>query len=142
MEWLYSRRRGPEWKQGWTGQTIGSISLPPSPLLIIFAIVTLLLWLSQYTNYKAELHHSAVNFQFFIFLLPTFLILLLMASYAANWMPNLRFRQPPRRIDPVRSAEGSSQPWGIAVFVVLLLVLLSYQSSFHSKWFGPLRRSD
>ncbi|EEF33128.1 uncharacterized protein LOC8285145 [Ricinus communis] len=141
MEWFYPRRRGPEWKQGWTGQTLGSISIPPPPLLVIFGIVILLLWLSQYTDYKAQLHHSAINFQLFLFLLPVLLILLI-ASYSTNWMPYFRLRQPRSGRESVRSAEGSSQPWGIAAFVAVLLVLLSYQSSFHSKWFGPLWRSD
>ncbi|KAK2983783.1 hypothetical protein RJ640_017186 [Escallonia rubra] len=35
-----------------------------------------------------------------------------------------------------------ASPWGVAVLVVVLLVLVSYQSSVHSKWFAPLRRSD
>lgn len=138
MEWFYPKRRGPEWKQGWTGQTLGSISTPPFPLLTIFGIVIFLLWLSQFTDYKARLHHSAINFQIFLFLLPLLLIFL-MASYSTNWL--LYFRLRPQQPDSVRHTGGSS-PWGIAIFVLVLLMLLSYQSSFHSKWFGPLWRSN
>ncbi|KAJ6927370.1 hypothetical protein NC651_011432 [Populus alba x Populus x berolinensis] len=137
MEWFYPKRRGPEWKQGWTGQTVASMAPPPFPLLAIFGIVISLLWLSHYTGYKAQLRHSAVNLQIFLFLLPILLILF-MASYSTDWLLYYRLRDSPHDSAP-RST--SSFPWGIAVFVVLLLMLLSYQSSFHSKWFGPLRGS-
>ena len=130
MEWFYTRRRGPEWKQGWTGQTLGSISTPPLHLLTIFGIVVVLLWFSHYTGYKTQLRTTAMNFQLFLFLLPILLVLL-MASNSSGW----RFNCPLSRSD-----HGGS-PLGIASLVVLLLVLLSYQSSFQSKWFGPLWRS-
>lgn len=131
MEWFYPKRRGPEWKQGWKGQTIASISVPSIHLLTVFAIVLILLWFSQFTNYKAQLHHTAINFQLLIFLLPVLLILL-MASYSN--VGSYSFRVP--------CLQAGGSPWGVASLVVLVLVLLSYQSSFHSKWFGPLRRSD
>ena len=138
MEWFYPKRRGPQWKQGWTSQTVASISAPSFHLLAIFSIVMVLLWLSQSTGYKAELQQTRVNFQLFLFLLPILLICF-MASYSSSWLFNFQLRRP-RPEAPMQPA-GSS-PWGVAIFVVLLLVLLSYQSSFHSKWFGPLRSSD
>ncbi|KAF5752032.1 hypothetical protein HS088_TW02G01052 [Tripterygium wilfordii] len=130
MEWFYTRRRrGPEWKQGWTGQTLSSISTPPLPLLTIFGIVIVLLWLSQYTEYKAELHQRTTNFQLFIFLLPILLIIF-MASYSA--IGRFSYWQSQNL--------GGGSPWGIAILVVLVLLLVCYQSYFHSKWFGPLWR--
>ncbi|KAK2983786.1 hypothetical protein RJ640_017189 [Escallonia rubra] len=63
MDWFYPKRRGPEWKQGWTSQTLYSISTPPLPLLAIFAIVVFLLSISQYTNYKSQLNNTMINFQ-------------------------------------------------------------------------------
>ena len=138
MEWFYPKRRGPEWKQGWTGQTMGSVSSPPLPLLAIFGIVISLLWLSHYTGYKAQLHHSAINLQIFLVLLPILLILF-MASYSTNWLLYYRLRSSQHDSDPRSSG---SFPWGIAIFVVVLLMLLSYRSTFHSKWFGLLQGSD
>ncbi|XP_012084459.1 F-box protein At5g07610 [Jatropha curcas] len=111
MEWFYPKRRGPDWKQGWAGQTMNSISTPPPSLLTIFGIVILLLWLSQYTGYKAQLRHSAINFQLFIFLLPILLILLLACS-STNWMLYFRHRQP--QPDSARPDSGSS-PWGFTL---------------------------
>ncbi|KAK4562414.1 hypothetical protein RGQ29_005052 [Quercus rubra] len=130
MEWFYTRRRGPEWKQGWTGQTLGSISTPPLHLLTIFGIVFVLLWFSHYTGYKTQLRTTAMNFQLFLFLLPILLVLL-MASNSSGWRFNF----------PLSRSDHGGSPLGIASLVVLLLVLLSYQSSFQSKWFGPLWRS-
>ncbi|PON55102.1 Transmembrane protein [Parasponia andersonii] len=138
MGWFYPKRRGPQWKQGWTSQTVASVSAPSFHLLAIFSIVMVLLWLSQYTGHKAQLQQTAVNFQLFVFLLPVLLIVF-MASYSSCGLFNFRFRRP--RPDTPMQPAGSS-PWGVAVFVALLLVLLSYQSSFHSKWFGPLWSSD
>ncbi|GMY05533.1 Transmembrane protein [Fagus crenata] len=127
MEWFYTRRRGPEWKQGWTGQTLSSISTPPLHLLTIFGIVIGLLWFSQYTGYQAQLKSTAINFQLVLFLFPIFMIFLI-ASNSSSWRFNF----------PLLRSEHGGSPLGIAFLVVLLLVLLSYQSSFQSKWFGPL----
>ncbi|XVE67107.1 hypothetical protein DITRI_Ditri08aG0133800 [Diplodiscus trichospermus] len=137
MEWVYPRRRGPQWKQGWTGQTLSSVSAPPLPLLTIFGIVVVLLWLSPCTDYKAQLHNTAINFQIFLLLLPMLLILF-MISYSSYG--GFAFWQQRPEHESVHRSGGS--PWRIAMVVGVLFVLLSYQSSFHSKWFGPLWRSN
>lgn len=124
MEWVYPRRRGPQWKQGWTGQTLSSISSPPLPLLTISGIVFVLLWFSQYTGYKAQLHQTAINFQIFLLLLPVLLIFF-MISFSSGG--RFAFWQ--------HATVEQSPPWGIAMLVGLLVLLLSYQSWFHSKWF-------
>ena len=135
MEWFYPRRRGPQWKQGWTGQTLSSVSAPPLPLLTIFGIVIVLLWLSQYTDYKAQLHHTAINFQLFLLILPILLIFFMISFSSSE-----RFAFGPRRLEHETVHRSGGSPWGIAMLVGVLFVLLSYQSSFHSKWFGPLWR--
>ncbi|GFS42806.1 hypothetical protein Acr_00g0081770 [Actinidia rufa] len=127
MEWLYPKRRGPEWKHGWTEQTLASITTPPLPLLAIFAIVIFLLCLSQYTNYKAQIQHSMINFQLVLFLLPVLLIFVLLSGFTSGRF-NIRALSPDHR--------SGGFPWPVAVLVVVLLVLVSYQSSFHSKWLG------
>ncbi|KAK6253825.1 hypothetical protein QUC31_015545 [Theobroma cacao] len=96
-----------------------------------------LLWLSPYTNYKARLHHTAINLQLFIVLLP-FLLILFMISFSSS--RRLAFWQ--QRLEHETVHRSGGLPWGIAMLVGVVLVLLSYQSSFHSKWFGPLWRSD
>nr|DAD41156.1 TPA_asm: hypothetical protein HUJ06_015479 [Nelumbo nucifera] len=136
MGWFYTQRRGPEWKQGWTGRTLGSISAPPPPLLVIFAIVILFLSLSRYTDYRAQMQHAMISFQFLLFLLPVVLIFVV-RSMATNGRFVLRLPRPEH--DSIHRVGGS--PWGVAALVVVLLVMISYQSSFHSHWFRPLWRS-
>ncbi|KAK3001088.1 hypothetical protein RJ639_021461 [Escallonia herrerae] len=135
MDWFYPKRRGPEWKQGWTSQTLHSISTPPLPLLAILAIVVFLLSISQYTNYKSQLNNTMISFQVFLLLVPVLLIFFIRSGVASGrfnfWLPRPR--------QEVGYRTGAS-PWGVAVLVVVLLVLVSYQSSVHSKWFAPLRR--
>ncbi|KAL7236968.1 hypothetical protein ACSBR1_020121 [Camellia fascicularis] len=137
MEWLYPKRRGPEWKQGWTGQTLASISIPPFPLLAIFAIVIFLLSLSQYTNYKAQMQHTMINLQLFLFLLPILLIVIMLSGLTSGRF-NFWFLQSEH--NPTHRSErgGGGSPWGVAILVVVLLLLVSYQSSFQSKWFGSV----
>ncbi|KAK6916683.1 hypothetical protein RJ641_019544 [Dillenia turbinata] len=83
MDWVLYKRRGPEWKHGWAGRTMASISMPPLPLLAIFTIVIFLLSMSQYSGYKAQLHYSIVSFQLLPFLIPI-LLLFLMASISVQ----------------------------------------------------------
>lgn len=140
MDWVYPKRRGPDWKQSWTSQTLSTISSPPLPLLAIFAIVLFLLSLSQYTTYKSQLNHTKLNFQLFLFLVPVLLIFVMRSSLVTNEMFNFRAWWGPqlRRDVADQRPAGSSgaSPWGVAILVVVLLVLVSYHSSFHSKWFG------
>ncbi|KAH7835469.1 hypothetical protein Vadar_026386 [Vaccinium darrowii] len=131
MEWFYPRRRGPGWKHGWTIQTLTSISTPPLPLLAVFAIVIFLLSLSQYTTYKAQMQHTMMNFQLFLFLLPVLLIFIVLPG-----LMSLRFSLRALRPEHGHAKQSGGSPWGVAVLVVVLLLLVSYQSSFHSKWFG------
>ncbi|GAB4838474.1 hypothetical protein Ancab_028018 [Ancistrocladus abbreviatus] len=138
MDWIH-RRRGLESKQGWRGQTLASISTPPLHLLAVFAIVILLLSFSHHADYKAQLQR---NTQFLSFLLPFILVFLvghLLMSGGFYYFLHSRSGHGPIHRSPAAAAEAAASfPWGVAALVVVVLVLLSYQSAFHSKWFGPL----
>lgn len=143
MDWIHTKRRGPEWKRGWKDQTLSSISPPPLPLLAVFAIVIFLLSLSQYSTYKEQMNYTVTNFKILLFLMPLLLIffmrsnLLSSGAWAHLWAPSQNGQQVRREL--ARGVSGF--PWSVAVVLVALLVLVSYQSSFHSKWF-PFGRSD
>ncbi|MCL7043152.1 hypothetical protein MKW94_020951 [Papaver nudicaule] len=149
MGWFWSERRGPEWKQGWTSNTFSNTSLPPLPLLAIFAIVLLFLSISQYTGYKAQMEHTMFNFQIFLFILPVILIFVVRSmssdvngrSYVFRF-PRLRPSQHHQDSGQASTNAGSSSPWGVAAIVMVLIVMIFYKSSFDSQWFRPLRRSD
>lgn len=142
MDLIHSRRRVPEWKQGWSNQTLGSMSAPPLPLMAIFAIVIFLLSISQYSAYKEQMQSTMVGLKLVLLLVPVILIFVLSSSLVAGgglnfWSPRRDGRR--ERWDLGRGLSGF--PWGVAVLVLVLLVLVSYQSSFHSKWF-PFGSSD
>lgn len=139
---MYPKRRGPEWKHGWTGQTLSNISAPPLPLLALFGIVVFLLAVSQYTNYKSRLNNTKINFQLFLLLVPVLLIFFMRSGLTSGRL-RFNFWAPQLRPDSSAQRGGTgASPWGVAMLLVLLLVLVSYQSAFHSKWFAPLWRSD
>lgn len=132
------KRRGPEWKRGLTtGETMTSFSLPPAPLLAMFAIVVFFLLISQGSRYKEQFEYASMMFQLLLYLTPVFLIFLVRSSFT-SW--RFDFWIPQGRRDSFRLLRGF--PWGVAIVMVALLVLLSYQSSFQSKWFLPFRRSN
>lgn len=125
MEWVYHKRRGQEWKQGWTGSGMASVSAPPLPLLVIFGIVISLLWLSQYKYYKAQLYNTALNLQLFLFLLPILLIFFMISYSTGGSMPQL---SPPAFRAGVPSLTGAQLSW--CCFLTNLHFI---------QWFGPLQ---
>ncbi|XP_047949087.1 uncharacterized protein LOC125194914 [Salvia hispanica] len=127
MAWNHMRKRGPEWTQGWTGQALSSISAPPLPLVTVFAIVVFLLSLSQYAAYRELMHHAMFNFKILLFVAPVLLVFLLRSSLLSS-VGGIRFRSSPIR-------EAGTFPWGVALVLVALLLLLSYRSSVQSRWF-------
>ncbi|XP_073119025.1 uncharacterized protein [Henckelia pumila] len=142
MDWVYNKRRGPEWKQGWTDQTLASISAPPLPLVAVFTIVIFLLSLSQYSTYKEHVQNSVISFKLLLFLVPVFLIFFMRSSLISGGGFDLsNFSQPGRQVKREFARGMAGFPWGMAVLVVVLLVLVSYQSTFQSKWF-PFGGSD
>ncbi|KAI4342138.1 hypothetical protein MLD38_026795 [Melastoma candidum] len=100
MDWVNPRmrRRGPAWKQGWTDNTLASISLPSFHLVVIFSIVTFLLWLSQFTtSYRPNsirYPSAVISFQLFFVLLP-FIGVLCLVGYAGVTRFNYVMRAVP-----------------------------------------------
>jgi hypothetical protein len=115
---------------------MASLFNQPLHLLAILGIVIFLMWFSQTKEYEEEFQQTASNFKLFLFLSPFLLILIFAVSYSTGGRFHFPLLRP--EYDSIQRAGGL--PWGIAILVALLLVLLSYQSSFHSKWFGPLWR--
>jgi len=135
MAWLWKERRGPAWKQGWTTNTLCSLSAPPLQLLTIVAIVMFLLFVPSYVNFKSTVQTANLAFHVFLLLLPLFLIFV---AYAiSKHGSRLVLPAPPPFFGGIRVRTEGGFPWGVAALVVLLFVLASYLSNFRSMW-SPL----
>lgn len=140
MAWPLKERRGPAWKQGWTINTLSSISAPPLQLVSIVGIVMFLLFVPSYINFKSTVQTATVGFHLFLLFLP--LLLIFIAYFVSRCGTRLVLPLPlwllfGRRARREEAAGGSSSPWGVATLVVLLLVLASYLSNCRSMW-SPL----
>ncbi|CAH8361887.1 unnamed protein product [Eruca vesicaria subsp. sativa] len=100
MGWLVKERRGGAWKRGWLEETLFTSSAPPLTLLTLFAIISLLLFVSSYPRYRSSYY--------------------VRANQAASVFEEGHF------------------PWGILLMLVLILLLVSKQSYFHSLWYPTL----
>ena len=132
MGWFF-RERGPGWKHGWTEKTLASVSSPPLPLLAIAAIIVLLMMLSSYTSYKSQMQQNLINFKLFLFLLP---VLLIFVMHSITKYGRVVIIAPITKGDTGHKPQ--SMPWALALLVVLLVLMVSYQSYFHSKWWPPI----
>lgn len=132
MGWLL-RERSRGGKQGWTEQTLTSISAAPLPLLAIVGIVVSLLSISSYTSYKMQMQRSAIGFKLLLFFLP--LILIFVAHSITKYG---RFVVVIPRTKEASSTQSGGSPWGVAVLVVVLMLMIFYQPYFHSKWWPPI----
>ncbi|KAJ1421627.1 hypothetical protein SESBI_13579 [Sesbania bispinosa] len=145
MVWPLKERRGPAWKQGWTKNTLSSLSAPPLQLVSIVGIVMFLLFVPSYVNFKSTVKTATIGFHLFLLILPLLLILI---AYSISKLSGARLVVPlplsffGRRLRP-RSSEASTSasPWGVAALVVLLLVLASYLSNCRSMWSPLIWRS-
>lgn len=129
MGWFIGERRG----VGWRDQTLESIAAPPLALIVLFGLVIFLMSMSIYSEYKETVEKSKASMKLLSILLPFLLILLVYILIDSN-----RWFYPYGVTRPVAyhlaSQEGGS-PWGIALLLVLLLVMVHYQKSFQSNWF-------
>ncbi|CAL0305869.1 unnamed protein product [Lupinus luteus] len=136
MVWPLKERRGPAWKQGWTKNTLSSISAPPFQLVAIVSIVMFLLLVPSFINFKSTMHTATINFNIFLLLLP--LVLIFIAHFISRYGESLVVPVPRSIFRLSRAGTGGGgSPWGVAALVVLLLVLALCRSNFRSMW-SPL----
>ena len=107
----------------------------PYPVLFILAVALIFLCTSWYFSYEEAVENAEEQVSWLLFVVPILLILIV------RWLssmenPDALFATSPwdhRRRTHHRPSEGSS-PWGVAALIVLLLVLLHYQSVFRDSW--------
>jgi len=132
----YVRRREPSIFDGFT------LSPLPYPVLLILIVISLFLGLKFYSAYEEAEEDAESNINWLLLALPLALI------FAVRWLSS--FQAPVSFFDrrkwasggmwaptpvPGSCQGGSPTPWGVAALIVLLLVLVQYQSIFLDSWF-------
>ncbi|XP_028765694.1 uncharacterized protein LOC114723649 [Neltuma alba] len=109
----------------------------PYPVLLILAVLFVFLGISWYFSYEEVVESAEEQLGWVLFATPVAILLL------ARWLSSVDtsdwffFGSSPwerqRRTHHLPS-EGSS-PWGVAALIVVLLIMIQYQSSFLENWF-------
>lgn len=132
MSCFCGERRGPEWKQSWGERALASTFETPIPSLVLFGVTLLIvLSTSSYIEGKAKEQQTMFDFQPFLIL---WVVIFTLLFHVVNII-----RDPRSVCDAQRwrdCADGS--PWMVAMVVVFLLVMVSFQSSIQSKLFKLL----
>lgn len=106
------------------------------PLHLCFFLLVLLLFLgfSWYTSYESAAESFASQARIVLMASPFALLLAvrLLSGVSGEGVGDLLAVPMPER-DSIHRAGGS--PWGVALLLLLLLVMVSYQSNFREKWF-------
>ncbi|KAJ6791384.1 uncharacterized protein M6B38_244555 [Iris pallida] len=117
---------------------------PPLPLHLCFFLLTLFLFVgvSWYLSYESALERAVDQLRVLLVLSPLALLL------AVHWLSSgggsgggrrsVPFAVSLPERDSFHRAGGS--PWGVGLVLVLLLFMVSYQSSFQERWFPLLSR--
>ncbi|CAL1401134.1 unnamed protein product [Linum trigynum] len=119
------------------------------PLHFFFFISILLsvVVFTWYVNYESAFEETVNQVKLFFMLSPLILLLLLhflspsttsdANSRNKGWFGRFFVPYMPER-DSLHRAGGS--PWGVALLLVFLLLMISHQSSLHERWFPLVTR--
>ncbi|CAJ2679681.1 hypothetical protein L195_g009665 [Trifolium pratense] len=113
-----------------------TLSPLPYPVLLILAVIFIFLGTSWYLSYEEVVETAQEQLGWLLFATPVLLIFIVRLvssmedsgwfSGSSVWDSRGRTQQSP--------SEGSS-PWGVAALIVVLLILVQFQSSFLDGWF-------
>ncbi|CAI0414360.1 unnamed protein product [Linum tenue] len=109
----------------------------PLHLFFFIAILFFVLGFSWYINYESAFEDLMNQLKLFLILSPLLLLLLVHCLSAGANDNNNNYIPLPER-DSLHRAGGS--PWGVALLLVFLLYMISYQSSLQERWFPLLAR--
>ncbi|XP_048233612.1 uncharacterized protein LOC8285147 [Ricinus communis] len=108
----------------------------PYPVLLILAVISIFLGMSWYFSYE-EMVEAAEEQMSWVLLIIPLVILFVVRWLSSMENPDMLFAKSPwewKRQTHHHPPEGSS-PWGVAALIVLLLVLVQFQSAFLDSWF-------
>lgn len=105
----------------------------PLPLCFFVLIVFFMVGFSWYINYESAFEDFMTQLKLFFMIVPVILLLVLHCLSADGV---LSFLIPLPEKESLHRAGGS--PWGVGILLVFLFFMISYQSSFHDRWFPLL----
>ncbi|XP_052193085.1 uncharacterized protein LOC127801748 [Diospyros lotus] len=109
----------------------------PYPALVVLAVILLLLSIQWYASYESVVEATEESMGWALLAVP--LLLLLVVKWLSTLEnPERLFCKSPydrrRTAQCCGPSEGSS-PWGVAAVILLVLLLLQFQSTFLDSWF-------
>ncbi|KAL3515026.1 hypothetical protein ACH5RR_021928 [Cinchona calisaya] len=114
-----------------------SLNPLPYPVLLILGVIFIFLGLQWYVSYESVVEATEESMGWVLMAVPLVLIILVRLLSNVDSPERFFWGSSPwdrhRRMQ-YQYSEGSS-PWGVAALIVLLLVLLHFQSTFLDSWF-------
>lgn len=108
----------------------------PYPVLFILFVVFIFLAISWSFAFESVVEDAEEGFNWALIATPIVLLI------AIQWLSSIPdsdrfFRSSPSsyRYQTHRRPSDGSSPWVVAALIILLLIMVSYQSTFHDKWF-------
>lgn len=130
MGWLVRERKSISWKD----QTLDSISAPPLPLIVFFLLLIFLLYFETSSVRQETVEKKRKDFRFGLLLVPLLVFLTVNMMLLRHKMRRYTFGVPRPAAEAVAKEEGNSAA-GLLVVLVLVLLMVHYQSSWHTAWF-------
>ncbi|XP_038973392.1 uncharacterized protein LOC103701491 [Phoenix dactylifera] len=115
-----------------------TLSPLPYPVLLILLMVFFLLGISWFFTYEDLIESTEESMNWALLLIPIVLLLVIRwlssierfdDTFLGSLLPYDR-----RRSNYINQPQEGSSPWGVAAVVVLLLILVSFQSTFQDMW--------
>ncbi|GAB4853211.1 hypothetical protein Ancab_017398 [Ancistrocladus abbreviatus] len=110
----------------------------PFPLILFTIVIFLFLGISVYFSFAETAESTGTQINWLLLATPVLLI------FAVRWLSSMQdpmcffgltpYERRRRACWSPRPADGAS-PWGVAAMILLVLVLLQFQSIFLERWF-------
>ncbi|XP_022136126.1 uncharacterized protein LOC111007895 [Momordica charantia] len=124
-----------QYRRSTADSILDSLSLNPLPypVLLLLGVVFVFLGASWWFSYESAVEAAEEQINWLLFATPVLLIVLVRCLSSVD--PSFFASSPwERRRSTHRLPPEGSSPWGVAALIVLLLVLVQFQSAFRESW--------
>ncbi|KAG8389871.1 hypothetical protein BUALT_Bualt01G0024000 [Buddleja alternifolia] len=130
MGWFVRERRG---IGSWKDQTLDSVSAPPTPLMVFFILLIMLMYFEISSEQKHRVERKTKGITFGLLFLPLLVVLAVNVMLLRRRLVRYSIGLP-RPVYEAAAEEGSSAG-GLLLVLIVLLVMVYYKNSFQSAWF-------